>query len=477
MIRVPPALTEAWQKAAPQLRRTLPWLKRAEALVLKALALEPAAPPPAGGGPLARLADSYPLPSWRPVARIVTGMVALFLVWASLAELDEVAIASGEVVPEGKVKVIQHLEGGIVREITVQEGAVVREGEPLLLLELPVTALNREELRVRLDGLELQRARLRAEAAGEALHFPTEEAGRQPHLVEAERRSFEARRDALKATIAVLNQQMDQKRLEIIELETRGHSLSTSLGSLHERFAMSKQLLQSGLTARMEHVQLEGQVQEIEGQLNVVHASIPRARAALLEAQRKVEEEQAKFMRTAQGELATAELDIARNSQLLNQASDQQLRTQITSPTDGIVKNLRVNTIGGVIRAGDPIMEIVPLHDRLMVEAKLSPTDRGYVQAGQHATVKVSAYDYTTYGGLEGTVTLVAADTIVAPEQEPYYQVRVETDRAWIGVAGDKRPITAGMQATVEIHTGTRTVMEYLVKPVLKLRHEAFRER
>jgi adhesin transport system membrane fusion protein len=477
MIALPPAVAEAWGKLAARLAPLQPWLQKAEALAIKALALEPVPAPPADASPLARLADSYPLPSWRPLARVVTGMVALFLLWALFARLDEVAVATGEVVPESKVKVIQHLEGGIVREISVHEGAMVREGDPLVQLDLPVTALNREELRVRLDGLILQRARLEAEVADKPVTFPAEEAGRHPQLVLAERRSFEARRDAFKATIAVLNQQMDQKRLEIQELETRSRALSTSLATTRQRYDMATKLMQSGLTSKMEHAQLSGQVQELEGQLAVVRASLPRAQAAQTEAQRKIEEEKAKFIRTAQAELATAELDVARNSQLLSQASDQQLRTQITSPTDGFVKNLRVNTIGGVIRAGDPIMEIVPLHDRLMIEAKLSPTDRGYVQIGQHATVKVSAYDYTTYGGLEGTVTLVAADTTVAPETEPYYQVRVETERSWIGTETAKRPITAGMQATVEIHTGTRTVMEYLVKPVLKMRHEAFRER
>jgi adhesin transport system membrane fusion protein len=162
---------------------------------------------------------------------------------------------------------------------------------------------------------------------------------------------------------------------------------------------------------------------------------------------------------------------------LLSQASDQQRRTAITSPIDGIVKNLHANTIGGVIKAGEPIMEIVPLHERLQIDAKLNPMDRGYVQLGQKAMVKLSAFDYTTYGGLEGDVILVAPDTTMGPDNQPFYRVVVQTDRAYLGEETAKRIITPGMQATVDIHTGTRTVIEYLVKPVLKLRHEAFRER
>ena len=161
----------------------------------------------------------------------------------------------------------------------------------------------------------------------------------------------------------------------------------------------------------------------------------------------------------------------------MSQASDQQIRAQIISPTDGTIKNLHANTIGGVVRAGDPIMEVVPLHDKLQVDVRLSPADRGYVQVGQKATVKVSAYDYTTYGGLDGRVISVAPDTTVVQDKDPYYRVVVETENSWLGNEEEKHNITSGMQATVEIYTGSRTIMHYLLKPVLKLRHEAFKER
>ena len=456
--------------------------------------LGPGMPPPATsarpvstGGPLAQLAVGYPLPTWQPLARTIVVIIALSVIWACFAEMDEFAIANGDIVPEGKVKVIQHLEGGIVRDISVSEGSEVREGTPLMQLELAITSLNRDELQVRIDGLTLQRARLEAEINGTPLHFPEAESLRQPQLVEAERRSFEARRQALNATIAVLRDQREQKHSEIQELETKQRALAANLRLARERFDMSKELMKSGLTARMDHVQLQAQMEDLDGQLSMVRASLPRVESALTESEQKIVEEQAKSARTAQGELATAELDIARNHQLMNQATDQQIRTQILSPIDGIVKNLRANTIGGVIRAGDPIMEIVPINDRLQVDARLSPADRGYVRVGQKATVKLSAYDYTTYGGLDGIVTLVAPDTTVSsaaqsqsqsdPQQQAFYRVVVQTDRAWLGDETQKHMITAGMQATVEIHTGSRTMMYYLIKPALKLRHEAFRER
>jgi membrane fusion protein, adhesin transport system len=433
---------------------------------------------PEHGGRLLALSNSYPLANWRPLARMVMVSAALFLGWATVAGLEEVATASGEVVPEGKVKVIQHLEGGVVREIYVNDGVEVHEGSSLLQLDLSASSINRDELQVRLDGLMLQRARLQAEVAGAAaIAFPPEEAKRQPILVASENRNFETRRSALRATLAVMQDQARGKALEVQELETRHRAIAANLRLSRERLAMSTDLMKSGLTARMEHVQLQAQAEELEGQLDSVRASIPRAQAGQAEAKSRIDEEQAKFARTVQGELSDAELSIARTRELLSQASDQQRRTQITSPIDGIVKNLRANTIGGVVKAGDPIMEIVPLHERLQIDAKLNPMDRGYVQLGQKAMVKLSAYDYTTYGGLEGEVIMVAPDTTMGPDNQPFYRVVVQTERAYLGEENSKRTITAGMQATVDIRTGTRTVMEYLVKPVLKLRHEAFRER
>ncbi|MBI3445508.1 MAG: HlyD family type I secretion periplasmic adaptor subunit [Magnetospirillum sp.] len=434
---------------------------------------------PEHGHRLYRLANSYPLPTWRPLARVVMTLTSIFIVWGFIAHLDEVAIAEGEIVPEGKVKVIQHLEGGVIREIMTVEGAEVKEGAPLILLDLPVSSLNKDELQARLDGYMLQRARLEAELHDRPVIFPEEEAKRQPALLESERRSFEARRQALRATLSVLSDQARQKGLEVQEYETKQRSITTSLRLATERFAMSKDLIKSGLASKMDHVQMEAQMEDLKGQLDSVRASIPRAQAAQQEAKGRIDEEQARFQRTAQSEMSEAEINIARTKELFTQATDQQRRTLITSPIDGIVKNMRSNTIGGVVKPGDPIMELVPLHERLQVDAKLNPMDRGYVQVGQRATVKISAYDYTTYGGLDGDVIMVAPDTTVpqTPNAQPYYRVVVQTDRAYIGDESTKQLISAGMQASVEIHTGTRSVMEFLVKPVIKLRHEAFRER
>ncbi|MBF0333912.1 MAG: HlyD family type I secretion periplasmic adaptor subunit [Alphaproteobacteria bacterium] len=423
------------------------------------------------------LPAKYPVSGWQHVARLIVLLLAALIAWANFALLDEVTIAQGEVVPEGKVKMIQHLEGGIVREIHVREGAVVKEGDPLIQIELPTLANNREEMQVRMDGLKLSRARLQAEANHAPLVFPDEEAKRRPDLVMAEKRVHEARARELESTLAVLNEQMRQRALEVQELKARQRSSSNNLRLTRQKVAMSRDLLSQGLTARMEHVQLESDLERIQGELEALDVAVPRGEAAVAESKERQNEERQKVSREAESQLGQVELDIARIRELLSEATSQFRRAQITSPIDGIVKNLQQHTIGGVIRPGEPIMEIVPVNERLLVEAKLNPADRGYVTAGQKAVVKVTAYDFTRYGGLDGNVILVAPDTTVGADGQPFYRMLVETDRAHLGATLADLPITPGMQATVDVHTGTRTVIEYLMKPVLKLRGEAFRER
>lgn len=425
---------------------------------------------------LIEIADRYKPSVGRQVARGVMICLGILAVWAFLARLDEVTMAEGEVVPEGKVKVIQHLEGGIIQKIFVQEGEVVKEGDSLMQLELAIGGVNKAEMQVRIDGLVLTRARLTAEANGTDLVFPTEESKRQPRLVAAEQQNYEIRRQSHESTIAVLTEQVRQKVLEVQELQARQRSAASNLRLMRGKLAMSQDLLNSGLTSKMEHIQMETEVQVLTGEIDTLRSSLPRAEAALAEARERIREETLSYSRSAQQELPDVEVNIARHRELLSRATDQQVRTLVLSPIHGIVKNMRTNTIGGVIKPGEAMMEIVPLEDRLQIEARLNPADRGYVVVGQKAVVKISAYDFTRYGGLDGIVVMVAPDTTTMPEQQPFYRVVVQTDKSYLGEADGIYPITPGMQAVVDIHTGTRSVMDYLIKPVLKLKHEAFRE-
>ncbi|MCW5750300.1 MAG: HlyD family type I secretion periplasmic adaptor subunit [Alphaproteobacteria bacterium] len=427
---------------------------------------------------LDRLIAHHPLPTWRPLALGTMMLVAGLLAWASVAELDEVAVAHGQVTPQGQVRLIQHLEGGILRRIMVQDGSVVQEGDVLAQLDLPVSLLNRDELQVRLDGAVMARARFLAEsAAATILELPAEQAKRQPEIAAAEREAFQTRRRQLDSTITVLREQVRQRELDASQLRARRQSLQNDLRLAEQRLAISSDLVKDGLTSRLEHLQIERDVSQLRGDLAGIEPAISRAVASATELREREREEINKFRNEAQSNLARIEVEIARNREILAQASDQVLRTEIRSPIQGQVKNLRFTTIGGVLKPGEVIMEIVPLNENLVIESRLNPMDRGYVRVGQPARVKISTYDFVRYGGLDGKVLHISADADTDQRGTPYFRVIVQTDKAYLGDEPGVWPISPGMQAAVDIHTGRKTVLEYLIRPVLKLRHEALRER
>jgi len=431
-----------------------------------------------GSSRLDDLLASSRRPAFRTLAWLVMAVIAGFFGWAFVAQLDEVSTAGGEVIPIAKVKVVQHLEGGIIERLDVSEGTGVKQGEVLVQLALGGARASREELRVQLDSLLLTRARLKAEIADSALTFPPDVAKRRPELVLAEQATFDARKAEMRGKLGVAVQQVTQRELEIKELEARQRGVRANLRLGRERLRLSAELLESRLTPRMEHLEIQREIESLTGESKVLEQAVPRARAALAESKSHLDEVVEGFRRRAVEELSRTELQIARVREGLTEASDRVRRTEIRSPIDGIVKNMRFNTIGGVVRPGEPIMEIVPIGDELVIEARLSPVDRGYVRVGQKAVVKISTYDFVRYGGLDGVVERIAADTNTDQATgQPYYEVIVRTQKTYLGEQAGELPITPGMQATVDIHTGTRSVLNYLIKPVLKLRNEAFRER
>jgi len=335
-----------------------------------------------GSVKLDALLMEHPLPSWRLFAWPIMILLAALAVWSYFAKLDEVAVANGEVVPQGKVKTVQHLEGGIVQEIFVADGDTVSEGDPLVQLDLASGGTNLDELQVRLDSELLVRARLVAEAEGGELDFPQEVAGRRPTLVAAQRQAFEARRRELASTLDVMREQVKQKQLETEELSAKRTAVSRNFNLAKERLKMSKSLLAEGLTAKMEHLELEAEVENLDGELRSLEPSIPKAKAAVQEARQRFRESEIRFRREAQDELGNVEQNVARIQELLLEAQEQGSRAEIKSPIDGVVKNMQYNTIGGVVRPGEPILEIVPTSDNLVVEAKLNPTERGFIRAG-----------------------------------------------------------------------------------------------
>jgi adhesin transport system membrane fusion protein len=421
--------------------------------------------------------ERTPQKGFRMWSRLVLLMLAAGLVWAFFAEFDEVAVATGEVVPQGQVKSIQHLEGGIIEKMFVVEGDRVEAGDPLVQLDITSTNTSREELSVRLDGFLLAAARLRAEAAGRALAFPDDVVERRPEFRRAESETFDARRSEFASTLRVLETQVRQRELEVNQLKAKQQSNENDLMFGREELAISAKLLEQKLTGRFEHLKLEREMETKEGEQAVLAQAIPRAESAVIEARERIQEERLKFRRRAQEELGEVEVKIAQTREVLQRATDLVRRNEIRSPIDGVVKSLKFHTIGGIVRPGETLMEIVPSQDRLVVEARLDPRDIGYVRVGQKVTAKISAYDFVRYGGLDGQVTRIAPDSFTDENGQSFFRVVVETEKTYLEGANENLNIGAGMQATVDIHTGRKTVLQYMLTPVLKLKSEAFQER
>lgn len=431
------------------------------------------------GNPLDGLILSPPASAFQWLARCVMLILGIFLLWATFAHLQEVAVAEGEVVPVEQIQAIQHLEGGIIEEIHAFEGDVVTKGQPLLKLNVTAFTANREELEITLQSLLIRRERLRSEADGKStLELSEKTASFRPELLNAEEQVFAGRRQELDSRLTLLREQVVQRELDVQQLEAERNSVTSNQELLRQKLKISTDLVRDKLTSQLDHLQLKGEVQELEGRLKVIQVSIPRAQAALDEATERLRNEELIFRNNALQELNEAEAEIARTREMLSRATDQVTRTTITSPIDGVVKSLRTRTIGGVAKAGEVIMEIVPTSSNLLIEAHLDPRDIGFVRKGQKALVKFLTYDYARYGGLQGEVVSVSADAHTDQQTgDSFFLVKIRTEHNYLGKQAGSYPITPGMQATAEIHTGSKTVMEYLLKPVIKITHESFRER
>lgn len=416
---------------------------------------------------------------WRISALLIILLLAIFLAWAFFAKLEEVAIAEGEVVPQEQIQTIQHLEGGIVEKIFVTEGDSVKKNTPLIQLNLTQSVANKEELLIQRESLELKRARLMAEAAGKSsLTFDDTLSGYREELKTAELQTFKSRQQKLDNEAQQLKDQAQQRQLDIRQLQAERSAVSNNLGVTRQKYKISQDLVKDQLTSKMEHLQLSSELKELQGQLRMLDVSIPRARAAKEEVDNRLKGLKLNFKNEAQQEINDVEQAIARTKEALNRATDQVDRTTITSPIDGVVKSLENHTIGGVIQPAAVIMEIVPESKNLIIEAKLNPNDVGFVKKNQSVMVKVNTYDYTRYGGLDGNVQSVSADSLTNPQTgEPYFLVKVQTAKGHLGEGDQTFPITAGMQVMVDIKTGEKSVMEYLLKPVIVLQKESFRER
>ncbi|WP_122436308.1 HlyD family type I secretion periplasmic adaptor subunit [Pseudomonas viridiflava] len=424
----------------------------------------------------AALADS----SSRTMSLTVWIAAALLLgalLWAGFAVLEEVTTGEGKAIPSSKVQVIQNLEGGIVSDIFVREGQVVDKGDTLLRLDDTRFMSSRSESEVDRLTLTAQVERLAAEAEGRSLTLPAEVTSSAPQVAADEQALYESRQRRLASEQRTLNEQLRQKTQELAEFRSKQEQFRSSLALVQQELDMSAPLVSSGAVSPVEILRLKRNAVELRGSMNANTLAIPRAEAAISEIKSRVQESELAFRADAARELNEKRNDLARISASRIAIDDRMSRTTVVSPVRGIVKTLKVNTIGGVVQPGSDLLEIVPLEDNLLIEAKVRPQDVAFLHPGQKAMVKFSAYDYTLYGGLPARLELIGADTITDDKDNSFYLIQVRTDSNHLG--SDSRPllIIPGMIATVDIITGEKSVLDYLLKPVLKARAEALRER
>lgn len=415
-------------------------------------------------------------PRWRRLELRFMLIALAFLVWAYFAQVDRVVTAMGKVIPSDKVKVVQHLEGGIIEKLYVRENQQVKAGEPLMELDLATGGANIEEMRARLGSLEYAKARLLAEINMASLDaFEGVEAS-LTESAQAELFTYLTRMDELKETSASLRDQQRQAEKRVSELNARLASQQSSLSLAREQLAISESLIKDKLVSQIEHNERRSAVSQLLGDIASTREAIQGAEAQVAQAQSREREETARFRRRASDELGEVERRIASLTQELAKADEQETRATIYSPIDGFIKNVKYQSVGNVVKAGEAVMEIVPENERLVVEARLSPSDRGFVVENQEALVKVSAYDFYRYGGLIGRVEAIAADTTVEQDNTQYYRVVIVTDKGYIGEDPSAMTISPGMVGEVNIKVDTQSVLWALIRPILRIKQEALQE-
>jgi adhesin transport system membrane fusion protein len=410
------------------------------------------------------------------IVRTAVVVVLLLILWASFAEVEEVTRGDGKVIPSRQLQVVQSLDGGVVSEILVQEGQVVEAGQLLLKIDETRATSGVRESAATGFALRARQARLRALADGTPFQPPSVRAGNEEEkrIVEGERVLYETRVSELRTLLAINDQQLQQRQQELSEMRARKASAERQLDLGLQELARTRPLLATGAVSEVDILRLERDISRFRGEAEQSVAQIARVQASIGEAQRKTQETELTFRNEARKELA----EVMGKLNALNEGAvalaDKVDKAQVKSPVRGRVQRLLANTVGGVVQPGKDIVEIVPLDDNLVLEAKVQPKDIAFIHPGQDAMVKFTAYDFAIYGGLRAKVENISPDTVVDERGNAFYLVRVRTTQSDFN---ERMPIIPGMTAEVDVLTGKKTVMAYLLKPVLKAKAYALRER
>ncbi len=404
------------------------------------------------------------------------GAVFILFIWAALAELDQTARGIGQVVPSQRVQLIQNLEGGIIQEVPVREGQIIEKDTVVMRIDNESAGSQYREALVRILEHEASIARLESLINDTEVVYP-ESVMAEPDLVKRQNALLRAGKTQRSAELDVLALQVEARQRELAEKEEAKTQALTSLALTEKQRDLALPALKAKAYSEIQFLDIEQRLQETKSDLAKLEHSIPRSQAEVKESEERLRLRKAELESEYQEELNQIQMQLLSLRELTKAGDDKVRRTEMRSPVRGIIKAIYASTVGGVVAPGATVMEIVPLDDSLIIEARFNPADIAFLYPGQKATVRLTAYDFSIYGGLEASVEHISADTLENQQGDTFYKVKVRTTNAHLSHGGENLPIMAGMMAEVDILTGKKTILNYLLKPLLKAQQRALRER
>jgi len=406
-----------------------------------------------------------------------TVAVVLFILWASFTEIDEITRGQGEVVPNGENRVVQNLEGGIVEEIMVKVGDSVKKGQPLLQINNEKSEAQLDSSNIKAFELQAKIIRLEAEAEGKLFNVPFELEQKMPKLIHNERSLYLSRQEQINAKIRAMEDKKRQKEQELRSTIQRIANLKHSFKLINEEVKMTRPMVKQGVKSKVGFMKLQREQGKLKEELDTAESSIPSIEAGISEISNSIEEAKIEFRNQAKRELNEVTAEAMRIKENAEALGDQMERTLVRSPINGVIQKLYIHTIGGVIQPGEDLIEIVPTDDVLWLEVKIKPSDIAFIYPSQKAVVKVSAYDFAIYGSLEGEVVHISADATKDEKDNVFYTIHIKTSKNHLGTEEKPLKIIPGMVVDVDIMTGKKSVMDYILKPILKAKQYTFTER
>lgn len=416
---------------------------------------------------------------------LVIIVVSGLLIWANFAKIDEVARGKGKVIPSNKIQKVQNLDGGLISEILVKSGEHVVKEQPLMKIDTTRFQASLEEVEEERLTLIAKKTRLEAQLdfnpskRVKDIKFPKNIEG-LPEYEDIENSVYKNKIDEYKSSLKILELQFEQKIQEKKEIESKIRQLKKSVNLVKEQLITIEKMTRSGSKSKVEFLNMQKEFNQLQGDLDSAKLSLPRSKLAISEAENKIREKVKSFKAETYKELQEVNSQLNKMEAKLVSEADKLEKTIIRSPVNGIIKQININTIGGVVKSGVDLIEIVPDSDTLLIEAKIDPKDIAFISPAQKAVVKITAYDFSVYGGLEGRIIEISADSIKDTESKDgksYYQVIVKTQKNYLERNNEKLPIIPGMVASVDIVTGKKTIMDFFLKPIIKIKEGALHER